>query len=357
MKSNILPIGAVAALAALALAPQASCAANPNFHVFLAFGQSNMEGQAPPESQDYVANSRFKALSSVTCSGQTDGKSVSKTQGQWSSAVAPIVRCDTHLGPLEWFGKTLADSLPATDTIGVVVAAVGGTAIRGFVSSVAASYYASQASWMQTYAGYYGNNPYARLVAEAKVAQQTGVINGILLHQGETDGYQSGWGDTVKTIYNNLLSDLGLNAADVPLLAGEVYNNSGTNAGIDALPGKIPTAHVISSQGLSIGTYSNNQGVHFSAASYRTLGQRYAQQMLKLLKPSSSIRPATDPEASANADYAVYDLEGARVAVFHAQDLSSVDRQWASLRRTLPNGIYWMRNSSTGSSRTVVAGR
>jgi hypothetical protein len=280
------------ALAALGASHPASAAVNPNFYVFLAFGQSNMEGQAPPESQDYVGNTRFKVLAPTTCSGNTDGKAVSKTQNQWTTAVSPIVRCDTHLSLLDGFGKALADSLPSSDTVGVVPVAVGGTAIRGFVQSAAVAYYASQASWMQTYAGYYGNNPYTRLVATAKEAQKVGVIKGILLHQGETDGYMSGWGDTVKTIYNSLLTDLGLQASEVPLLAGEVYNNAGTNAGIDKLPSQISTAYVISSSGLSIGTYANNQGVHFSAASYRTLGQRYAAQMVKLLPKSTSIAPS-----------------------------------------------------------------
>lgn len=297
-ESALLEVGRCAGLALgvlMGLAPHAQAAANPNFHIYLAFGQSNMEGQAPPESQDQVANSRFKSLVACTCTG--------RTLGQWIPAVAPIVRPDTYLGPLDWFGRNMADSLPLTDTIGVVAVAVAGTPILGFMpNQVGKAYYAglqpsSKDYYQKNIATEYGGDPYARLVATAKTAQQSGVIKGILLHQGETDaGSNSLWGDSVKTIYNSLLNDLSLTASAVPLLAGEVYSsNSHAIATIDKLPQTIATAYVISSQGLTIGTYANNQGVHFSAASYRTLGQRYAQQMLKLLPKSTSLAPSARP--------------------------------------------------------------
>ncbi|HXP89859.1 MAG TPA: sialate O-acetylesterase [Fibrobacteria bacterium] len=274
--------------------PQA--APDPNFYVFLAFGQSNMDGQAPDASQDDAIDSRFKVLSpEASCSFTDATTSGKRTQGQWSPAIAPIVRCDTHLGPLDWFGRTLADSLPLADTIGVVPVAIDGTAITGFDPSTGASYYTSNPGYMLNEADEYPNgNPYAQLLAMAKVAQQTGVIKGILLHQGETDAYNSAWATEVDKIYTSLLSSLGLSAANVPLLAGEVAptgSSSGANPTIDALPKTISTAHVISSAGLAIGTYSGAQNVHFSADSYRTLGARYAQEMYSLLPKGTSVEP------------------------------------------------------------------
>jgi hypothetical protein len=356
MKSNKPRLMAVMALTGLSLTSPTQAAADPNFYVFLAFGQSNMEGVAPAESQDQAANSRYKVLSPVTCSGQSDGKSVSRTQGQWSPAVAPIVRCDTHLSILDWFGRTLTDSLPANITIGVVPVAVGGTAITGFIESDAVAYYKSQATWMQQFAANYGGNPYTRLVATAKTAQNTGVIKGIIFHQGETDGSQSGWGDKVKTIYNRLLTDLNLKAAEVPFLAGEVYNNTYTNKAINALPSLIPTAHAITSQGLTIGTYANNQGVHFSAASYRDFGKRYAAQMLKLLPRAPSDILTKSVAIASNADFVVYDIKGSRVDGFHATDAASLETSVSGLRKSLPEGIYWVRNTANGSSQKIIAG-
>ncbi len=339
----------------LASACGVHAAADPNFHVYLAFGQSNMEGVAPAEAKDQTAHPRYKVLSPVTCSQMSDGKNVSRTQNQWAPAVAPIVRCDTHLSILDWFGRNLADSLPSSITIGVVPVAVGGTAITGFIENEAANYYKSQPTWMQQFAANYGSNPYTRLVATAKIAQQSGVIKGILFHQGETDAGPGTWGDKVKSVYEKLLVDLGLNARDVPFLAGEVYNNPSKNSAIGALSKSIPTAYVISANGLTIGTYANNQGVHFSADSYREFGKRYAQQMLKLLKMSSVDHSGRATTFSAG-EFIVYDAKGTRMGGFNATDHASMEVGWSGLSKTLPNGIYWVRNASTGFAQRVISG-
>ena len=57
---------------------------------------------------------------------------------------------------------------------------------------------------------------------EAKIAKKQGVIKGMLMLQGETNTGQQDWPAKVKKVYENLLADLGLNANDVPLYAGEV---------------------------------------------------------------------------------------------------------------------------------------
>jgi hypothetical protein len=324
---------------------------DPNFYVFLAFGQSNMEGNAAVPSPAPPTYSRYQELSPVTCG--------SRTQGKWATATSPIVRCDTKYSLLEYFGKTLVDSLPSNIKIGIVPVAVGGTPIWGFMpNGVGKAFYASLAgtssSYMLTWANEYGGDPYARLVAMGKIAQQTGVIKGILLHQGETDAYKSGWADSVKTIYNSILSDLSLKAADVPLLAGEVYNNAGQIAAIDALPKTITTSYVISSKDCP----AQSDNLHFTVPGYQTLGTRYAQQMLKLLPKSTAISPSTKAaNLTYNADYVVFDVRGTRVAGFHATDAASMDLAWTGAQKNLPNGIYWIRNASTGMSQRVLAGR
>jgi hypothetical protein len=75
---------------------------------------------------------------------------------------------------------------------------------------------------MQSIGRQYEGNPYARLVTLAKRAQQKGVIKGILLHQGESNPGDMQWGAKVKGIYDRLMSDLTLDPAQVPLLAGEL---------------------------------------------------------------------------------------------------------------------------------------
>ena len=125
----------------------------------------------------------------------------------------------------------------------------------------------------------------ARLIELAKIAQKQGVIKGILLHQGETNNGDPNWPNRVKTIYNDILKDLNLKAADVPLLVGEtVQKDQGGScwahiAVVDSIAKTIPTAHVISSKGCP----QRGDGLHFIAESYRTMGKRYANMMLSLL--------------------------------------------------------------------------
>jgi lysophospholipase L1-like esterase len=119
----------------------------------------------------------------------------------------------------------------------------------------------------------------------AKIAQQSGVIKGILLHQGESNTGDSSWPEKVKNVYNNLLKDLHLKAKKLPLLAGEMVSAAqggkcaSMNKIIATLPTTIPTAHVISSADCA----AIPDGLHFSAEGYRVLGKRYAEEMLKLL--------------------------------------------------------------------------
>jgi alpha-L-fucosidase 2 len=131
----------------------------------------------------------------------------------------------------------------------------------------------------------YGGNPYQHLVETGRVAQQKGVIRGILLHQGESNVNDQAWPAKVAKIYADLLKDLNLEAAKVPLLAGETVNadQQGASAAINTimagLPTIIPTAHVISSAGCE----ARRDRLHFAPAGYRELGKRYAEKMLTLL--------------------------------------------------------------------------
>lgn len=358
MSSSKPNLSSVLAVAGLSFASASFAAPDPNFYVFLAFGQSNMEGFANKSGDittaDKTSLPRFQVMGATTCSG------LQRTKDQWSPGIAPLFRCNTGLSPVDYFGRTLVDSLPAAIKIGVVPVAVAGTPIRGFMpNGVGKAYYAGVSgndAYMKTIAAEYGGDPYARLVAMGKLAQESGVIKGILLHQGETDGYKSGWGDSVKTIYNSLLTDLNVKAADVPLLAGQVYNNAGTNAGIDGLPKIIQTAYVVSSSGLTLHT-ADTYNVHFSADSYREFGKRYAREMLKHIPRTPSDILTKSVAIGSNADFVVYDIKGSRVGGFHATDAHSLETSVADLRKNLSEGIYWVRNATNGTSLKIVAGR
>ncbi len=262
---------------------------DPNFYVYLCFGQSNMEGNATPEAIDYQdLDSRFKMLACVNFTNPQ------RTMGNWYTATPPLVRQGTGLGVADYFGRTMVKNLPENVSVGVVDVAIGGTKIEGFMQEKVAGYIASMTSsenWLKGYFAAYNNDPYKRLVDMAKIAQQTGVIKGILLHQGESNNCQQDWPQKVKAIYDRLIADLGLTAADVPLFVGETVRSEeggycgGHNSVIANVPSVIPNSYVISSANLA----QKGDGLHFTAASYRIIGQRYAKQALSLMNIDAEI--------------------------------------------------------------------
>ncbi len=253
---------------------------NHKFHIYLCFGQSNMEGNAKFEPQDTTVNSRFKVLEALDCDN------LKRKKGQWYTAVPPLSRCKTGLTPADYFGREMVNNLPEDVTIGVINVAIGGCKIELFDKDNFESYKTTAPSWMKGMIDQYDGNPYGRLVELAKIAQKDGVIKGILLHQGESNTDDTLWTKKVKIVYDNLLNDLNLKAESTPLLAGEVVNAdqggicASMNKIIATLPQTIPNTHVISSAGCP--DVADN--LHFSAEGYRILGKRYATKMLSILK-------------------------------------------------------------------------
>jgi hypothetical protein len=177
-------------------------------------------------------------------------------------------------------------NLPDSISVGIINVSIGGCDIRLFDKDIYQDYDSTYPeAWFQDILASYDGNPYKYLIELAKLAQQEGVIKGILLHQGETNTGDEQWPSYVKTIYNNMLTDLSLDAESVPLLAGElVHEDQGgicasMNPIIARLPDTIPNAHVISSSGCP----DKGDNVHFNAEGYRMLGRRYAEKMLSLM--------------------------------------------------------------------------
>ncbi len=253
---------------------------NPNFYIYVCFGQSNMEGVGPIEEQDLKVDNRFKVFQALDCSN------LNRKKATWYTAVPPLCQCNSKLTPADYFGRTMVANLPDSITVGVINVAIGGCDIRIFDKNIYQDYDSTYVQkWFQDKVKAYNGNPYQYLINLAKLAQKDGVIKGILLHQGETNTGDTQWPSYVKTIYHNMLSDLSLDAGSVPLLAGEVVSEeqggccSAMNPIIDELPETIPTAHVISSDGCEV----QDDKAHFTSEGYRILGRRYAKEMLSLM--------------------------------------------------------------------------
>ncbi|MFM2290807.1 MAG: hypothetical protein RIS29_620, partial [Bacteroidota bacterium] len=157
-------------------------AQDKNFYIFLCLGQSNMEGAARIEPQDSVGiDPRFQVLATLNCDNRN------RIQGNWYPAIPPLCRCRTGLSPADYFGRTLVANLPAKVRVGVINVSIGGCKIELFDRDNYQSYVASSPDWLKNMVKDYDGNPYGRLVEMAKIAQQSGVIKGILLHQGESN--------------------------------------------------------------------------------------------------------------------------------------------------------------------------
>lgn len=274
-------VGLIALTVLLAFTSFAVAEPDPNFYIFLCFGQSNMEGYPGIEDQDKApVNERFQMLATVDFPGQD------RTKGNWYNAVPPLCRPNCGICPADYFGRTLAEKLPENIKIGVVNVSVAGCKIELFEKDTYQSYSDSAASWMKNIIKTYEGNPYQYLVDNAKLAQEKGVIKGILLHQGESNSGDKQWPGKVKGIYDNLIKDLNLKADEVPLLIGELVNAdqggacAGMNSIIAEVPAVIPNAHVVSSKGCT----GRRDRLHFAPEGYREFGKRFAETMLTLLK-------------------------------------------------------------------------
>ena len=271
--------------AVLALLPAAAQVQDPNFFIYLCFGQSNMEAGARPAEQDKDFNDpRFQFMAAV------DMPRHGREMGHWYTATPPICREGNNLGPVDFFGRKMIEVLPEQYRVGVINVSVAGAKLELWDKDACADYLAMEGadpsrSWLIRIAEQYGMNPYQRLLDMAREAQKYGVIKGMLLHQGESNPDDPAWPGRVKKIHDDLCADLGIDPAGVPLLAGELKyaEQDGVCAAFNEvvlphLPEVMPNAYVIS----ALGCESTGDQWHFNTEGMRLMGYRMADKMLEL---------------------------------------------------------------------------
>lgn len=237
-----------------------------------------MEGQGKIEAQDTIVDKRFKVMQAMDC------PDLKRTKGNWYTAVPPLCQCHTGLSPSDYFGRYMVDNLRKDITVGVINVAIGGCDIRLFDKDLYEAYDSTYAEdWFTDKIKFYEGNPYAYLISLAQKAQFDGIIKGILLHQGETNTGDEQWPSYVDKIYKDILIDLDLKSADVPLFAGEVVSTDNSCCGkmnliINKLPQLIDNAHVVSSENCTI-----QDPAHFDSEGYRKLGMRYGEKILSFV--------------------------------------------------------------------------
>lgn len=259
---------------------------DPNFHIYIAYGQSNMAGAGEILDNDRIEHPRYKMFATTPCASL--GR---PTVGEIYPAIPPMFHCGEGLSVADWFGRHMADSLPNV-TIGIIPVAVGGTSIKLFDPDQYQSYLSTAANWLVNWAKDYGpdGNAMGRILEVAEKAQKYGVIKGIIFHQGETDGGYGNWEKTVAKTYGILIEKLNLDAKKVPFLAGEMLDGGacdGMSDRVAKLPQYIENAHIVHSDGLS----GQSDRLHFDNEGYKQMGKRYAELMLRYadLEPEKDI--------------------------------------------------------------------
>ena len=234
------------------------------FHLFLLAGQSNMAGRGKLDDAANVSAPRILSL----------GKDLT-----WHPATDPL-HFDKPSIVGVGLGRTFAEDYAKQNpgiTVGLIPCAVGGSPI---------------AAWEP--GGYHPStktHPYDDCLPRVKHALKSGVLKGILWHQGESDSKPK-----LSRIYESKLHALidrfrtEFDTPDVPFIAGQM--------GIfperpwDDERRLVDAAHQSLSQKVKNTAFANSNGlthkgdkVHFSTDSYRELGHRYFAKFQQLTKP------------------------------------------------------------------------
>ncbi len=286
------------------LASIANAAPNPNFHIYIAYGQSNMAGNGAivPAEDQAKDPKNFLMLASHTANASSRSGSTTQSieTGKWYPAIPPMFHPFENLSPADYFGRAMVDSLPGV-TVGIIPVAIGAVSIKAFDKDQYQAYFSSAASYIQSWAKDYDSNPYQRIVDLGKKAKEVGVIKGFIFHQGETDGAGTEWQNNVYKTYKDIVNALDLDENEVAFVAGEMMNdptgNSGQgsccyskNSGIAQLKSKFKKFGLASSQGLK---GNGKDPYHFGREGVIELGRRYVHEMLQLIDKT------IDPDAPA----------------------------------------------------------
>jgi hypothetical protein len=247
----------MALLLCLSIPTTAAAESDPNFHLYLLIGQSNMAGRGKVDAESKKAHPRVVMLTKDL---------------KWEPATDPLHfdKSMAGVGPGLAFGKQMAEANPQV-RIGLVPCAVGGTSIKVWVPG--ADDKATK------------THPYDDMLKRIQEAQKAGVLKGIIWHQGEADRKSAEqYGGWLTELIERLRKEL--NAQDAPFVASELTvfkpdsaeSTKTFNEAVQGLTGKVKKYACVSAEGLD---HKGDQ-LHYGSESARTLGKRFAEKMVEL---------------------------------------------------------------------------
>jgi len=274
---------------ALALFSVACFAQDPNLHIYLAYGQSNMSGVGPIIDADYDSDPRFLVLRAA--------EFLDQKVGELYPAKPPMGNSQSLVGVSDFFGRKMIKELPDSIRVAVANVSIGGQSINLFDKDSNTTYVERLKAtgitwWWIPYLNEYGGDVHKRIVEVGKIAKQKGVIKGFLFHQGEADYSMKDWPERVKKVYDDFIFELELDPKRTPILIGELAPTGDygwRNVAVKEAADLIPNGHLISAEGCPVQHETDpvqhiSYMLHFTREGYEILGTRYAEKMLELLR-------------------------------------------------------------------------
>lgn len=246
--------------------PAPAAGTDGEYDVYLLIGQSNMAGRGELVEGDEEEIENVYILNE-------DGEIVPATNPLNIYSTIRKANSEQKMNPGSSFASTIAAQ--TCKKVLLVVNARGGSAIAQWQKGVFTSVKVGDSSTATSLSFY------EEAVTRTKQAMQHGALKGILWHQGCSDSSNANYLAELRTLVNNLRSDLG---ADVPFIAGQLggwRSSSPTfNANIQTIGKYLTYSDWVSSEDC---VPIAEGDPHFDRASQILMGKRYAQKILKMV--------------------------------------------------------------------------
>jgi len=232
-----------------------------NIWIFIMAGQSNMAGRGTIEPQDTITNKHIITIDS---------------ENNWIVARQPLHFYEPGLKGLDCgtsFALELLKHIPDSITIAMVPCAVGGSSVFQWLNDEQ----------------HRGINLLSNFREKVHLAQNKGVIKGVLWHQGESNANK-----TDLPVYKDALTQLFslfreyIRNDEIPIIMGELGKFAipeekaerfeEVNKIIREIASEYDHVFYISSDGLE----HSGDNLHFNSAAQRELGKRYARKYIEI---------------------------------------------------------------------------
>lgn len=251
-----------AANEAIAVNRYNAVAGDSSVWVFIMAGQSNMAGRAKVGKEDENNNPRIITMDS---------------NNNWVVAKEPLHFYEPSLSGLDCgisFAREMLKNVPEFVTIALVPCAVGGSSIYQWLNDEE----------------HKGVKLLSNFESKIKIAQQKGVIKGILWHQGERNANPVDSKNYELALAKLVLKFRSVTGnAQLPIVFGEIGRYAenpdkqsyieAVNKSMQEVAKKNSNLYVVSSEGLE----HRGDNLHFNAVAQRRLGILYAEKIMYAL--------------------------------------------------------------------------